>query len=97
MYTTTPDQHFVIAQHPQHAAVTVVCGFSGHGFTFVPVVGEIVADLATTGTTKHPIDLSGCRDSCLSWRGSRRRDSPLHHRGRRPRAVTHGLQERLGR
>jgi sarcosine oxidase len=23
----------------------------------VPVVGEIIADLATTGTTDHPIDL----------------------------------------
>jgi glycine/D-amino acid oxidase-like deaminating enzyme len=30
---------------------------SGHGFKFVPVVGEILADLATTGTTAHPIGL----------------------------------------
>jgi sarcosine oxidase len=37
--------------------VTVACGFSGHGFKFVPVVGEIVADLALTGTTDHPIGL----------------------------------------
>jgi sarcosine oxidase len=57
MYTTTPDQHFVIAQHPGHADVTVACGFSGHGFKFVPVVGEVLADLATTGTTSHPIAL----------------------------------------
>jgi sarcosine oxidase len=57
MYTTTPDQHFVIAPHPQAAQVTVACGFSGHGFKFVPVVGEILADLATTGTTAHPIGL----------------------------------------
>jgi sarcosine oxidase len=35
----------------------VACGFSGHGFKFVPVVGEILADLATTGTTCHPIHL----------------------------------------
>jgi len=57
MYTTTPDEHFVIAQHPAHEQVTVACGFSGHGFKFVPVVGEILADLATEGTTKHPIAL----------------------------------------
>jgi sarcosine oxidase len=57
MYTTTPDEHFVIATHPEHAGVTVACGFSGHGFKFVPVVGEILADLATTGTTAHPIAL----------------------------------------
>jgi sarcosine oxidase len=57
MYCTTPDEHFVIARHPAHEAVTVACGFSGHGFKFVTVVGEILADLATTGTTAHPISL----------------------------------------
>jgi sarcosine oxidase len=57
MYTTTPDEHFVIATHPEHAGVTVACGFSGHGFKFVPVVGEILADLATSGATAHPISL----------------------------------------
>jgi sarcosine oxidase len=57
MYSNTPDEHFVIARHPGHEAVTVACGFSGHGFKFVPVVGEIVADLATVGATAHPIAL----------------------------------------
>lgn len=57
MYSNTPDQHFVIARHPDSANVTVACGFSGHGFKFVPVVGEVLADLATTGATGHPIDL----------------------------------------
>jgi sarcosine oxidase len=57
LYSNTPDEHFVIARHPGHEAVTVACGFSGHGFKFVPVVGEILADLATTGSTKHPISL----------------------------------------
>lgn len=57
MYTNTPDEHFVIAPHPAHENVTVACGFSGHGFKFVPVVGEILADLATTGSTAHPIAL----------------------------------------
>ncbi|MGW1211944.1 N-methyl-L-tryptophan oxidase [Streptomyces sp. NPDC002499] len=58
MYSNTPDEHFVIARHPAHPeSVTVACGFSGHGFKFVPVVGEIVADLALTGATEHPIGL----------------------------------------
>jgi sarcosine oxidase len=57
MYSNTPDEHFVIARHPDSANVTVACGFSGHGFKFVPVVGEILADLATTGSTNHPISL----------------------------------------
>ncbi|MET7937397.1 N-methyl-L-tryptophan oxidase [Streptomyces sp. NPDC005322] len=58
MYSNTPDEHFVITRHPAHTdAVTVACGFSGHGFKFVPVVGEILADLALTGDTPHPIEL----------------------------------------
>jgi sarcosine oxidase len=57
MYTNTPDEHFVIARHPAHERVVVACGFSGHGFKFVPVVGEIVADLVTQGETRHPIGL----------------------------------------
>ena len=57
MYSNTPDQHFVVAQHPDHDNVSVACGFSGHGFKFVPVMGEVLADLATTGRTAHPIDL----------------------------------------
>lgn len=57
LYTTTPDEHFVVALHPQHPNVAVGAGFSGHGFKFVPVVGEILAELALTGTTTHPIEL----------------------------------------
>jgi len=57
LYTNTADEHFVIATHPEHSQVTVACGFSGHGFKFVPVVGEVLADLATTGSTSHPIGL----------------------------------------
>ncbi|WP_418960677.1 N-methyl-L-tryptophan oxidase [Streptomyces tritici] len=58
MYSNTPDEHFVLARHPAHPeSVTVACGFSGHGFKFTPVVGEIVADLALTGATAHPIEL----------------------------------------
>jgi sarcosine oxidase len=68
MYTTTPDQHFVIATHPRHERVTVACGFSGHGFKFVPVVGEILADLALTGATDHPIGLFDPRRPALEAR-----------------------------
>ncbi|GAB3126087.1 hypothetical protein GCM10027289_01340 [Tsukamurella serpentis] len=57
MYTTTPDQHFVIGAHPQAPNVFVACGFSGHGFKFTPVVGEILSDLALEGATRHPIGM----------------------------------------
>ncbi len=48
MYTMTPDRHFVVGPvDGTDGRVTVAAGFSGHGFKFVPVVGEVVADLAT--------------------------------------------------
>jgi sarcosine oxidase len=57
MYTNTPDEHFVISAHPEHPQVAIAAGFSGHGFKFCGVVGEILADLVTEGETNHPIDL----------------------------------------
>jgi sarcosine oxidase len=57
LYTLTPDEHFVIGRHPEHAEVVIACGFSGHGFKFAPVVGEILADLALAGQTRHDIAL----------------------------------------
>ena len=57
LYTLTPDRNFVLGWHPEHPRVVVACGFSGHGFKFSPVVGEIVTDLVTTGSTAHPIGL----------------------------------------
>ena len=45
MYTLTPDEHFVIGAHPRAPRVVVAGGFSGHGYKFAPVVGEIVAAL----------------------------------------------------
>jgi len=57
MYTMTPDGHFIIDFHPQHQNVVLACGFSGHGFKFAPVVGEILADLALLGRTEHDISL----------------------------------------
>jgi sarcosine oxidase len=59
MYTLTPDRHFVIDRHPQFPQVSVACGFSGHGFKFATVVGEILADLAERGHTEHPIGMFG--------------------------------------
>jgi sarcosine oxidase len=57
MYTTTPDEHFLIGLHPRHPEVMVASPCSGHGYKFASVVGEILADLATEGTTRHPIGL----------------------------------------
>ena len=45
MYTLTPDEHFVVGAHPAHANVVVAGGFSGHGFKFAPVIGEVLSAL----------------------------------------------------
>jgi len=55
IYTNTSDGHFIVDHHPEHDNVTIACGFSGHGFKFVSVMGQVLADLATKGTTVNPI------------------------------------------
>jgi len=59
LYTNSPDGHFIIDRLPKHDRVTIACGFSGHGFKFATVVGEVLADLATTGKTDLPITFLG--------------------------------------
>lgn len=56
LYTLTSDQHFVIDIHPRWKNVVFALGFSGHGFKFCSVVGEILADLAQHGKTSLPIE-----------------------------------------
>ncbi len=46
LYTNTPDYDFILDHHPDWSQVVIAAGFSGHGFKFCPVVGELTADLA---------------------------------------------------
>jgi sarcosine oxidase len=57
MYTLTPDLHFLIGRHPHEANVWIAGGFSGHGFKFCSVVGEIITDLIIEGVSFHDIRL----------------------------------------
>jgi sarcosine oxidase len=57
MFTNTPDEHFVIDALPDAPEIIVASPCSGHGFKFVSVVGEILADLALEGGTRHDISL----------------------------------------
>jgi sarcosine oxidase len=59
MYTLTPDQDFLLDLHPRYPQVVIASPCSGHGFKFASVMGEIIADLATDGTTRHPIEPFG--------------------------------------
>ena len=57
LYANSPDENFIIDKLPGFEEnVSIACGFSGHGFKFASVVGEILADLAIKGTTTLPIE-----------------------------------------
>lgn len=46
LYTMSPDEHFVVDQHPDSERVFLVAGLSGHGFKFASVLGEVAAQWA---------------------------------------------------
>jgi sarcosine oxidase len=43
--------------HPEHPQVALAAGFSGHGFKFASVVGEVLADLVEKATTELPVEM----------------------------------------
>jgi len=57
MFTNTPDRHFILDRHPAYPEILIAAACSGHGYKFASVIGEILADLAIDGATRHPIDL----------------------------------------
>ena len=60
LYSNSSDEHFVIDFLPHtEQKVCFARGFSGHGFKFVSVIGEVMADLALKGTTSLPIGFLG--------------------------------------
>ncbi|MCS7006006.1 MAG: N-methyl-L-tryptophan oxidase [Thermoleophilia bacterium] len=57
LFEPSPDEHFLIDRHPESEHAVVAAGFSGHGFKFASVVGEILADLVLEGATRHDLSL----------------------------------------
>ena len=51
-YSMTPDSDFIIDRVPNLENALVAAGFSGHGFKFGILIGQILADLTTRGTTR---------------------------------------------
>ncbi len=56
IFTNTADEHFII-DRLAGSSITLAAGFSGHGFKFCSVVGEILAELALDGGSRHDISL----------------------------------------
>jgi sarcosine oxidase len=57
MFTNTPDGHFMLDLHPQYPQISFASACSGHGFKFVSVVGEIMADLAEHRQSRYNLEL----------------------------------------
>ncbi len=55
MYTMSPDEDFILGLLPQDPRIIVASPCSGHGFKFASLIGEVLADLAIAGTTRHNI------------------------------------------
>ncbi|WP_416966663.1 FAD-dependent oxidoreductase [Streptomyces sp. 4F14] len=51
LYTTTPDEDFVL---DRHGFLVIVSPCSGHGAKFTPLIGAMAADLATGEAEPHP-------------------------------------------
>jgi sarcosine oxidase len=59
MFTNTPDEHFILDTLPGLPQVIVASPCSGHGFKFAAVIGEILAELAVSGATRHDVGWLG--------------------------------------
>lgn len=56
LYTYSKDENFILGPSPESDNVFLATGFSGHGFKFASVIGEILADLAISGSSSLPIE-----------------------------------------
>ena len=57
LFTNSPDGHFILDVLPGSPQVSVAAGFSGHGFKYCSVVGEIMADLSQYGDTPYDLNM----------------------------------------
>ncbi len=56
MYDMTPDEDFILDQHPAGPGVLIGSGFSGHGFKFGVLIGELLAARALGEPPAFPLD-----------------------------------------
>lgn len=56
MYDVTPDEDFILDSHPGGSGVIIGSGFSGHGFKFGILIGELLAALARGVESPVPME-----------------------------------------
>ena len=57
MFTNTPDEDFIVDRIPEFPQIIIAAGFSGHGFKFCSVIGEIIASLVTESEIDLDIEM----------------------------------------
>lgn len=63
IFTNTEDGNFILDFHPEFSRVAVAAGFSGHGFKFCSVVGQIMTELILDGKSELNEDMFRMRQS----------------------------------
>ncbi len=56
MYDMTPDEDFILDLLPGHSNIAIASGFSGHGFKFGPLIGELLASLVMGNDAEFPME-----------------------------------------
>jgi sarcosine oxidase len=57
LFTNSPDEHFILDRHPDFPDIVIAAGFSGHGFKFCSVIGELMADLVLDGAASLDLEM----------------------------------------
>lgn len=57
LYTISSDNDFIIDHHPENENIIFACGFSGHGFKFSSVMGEVLSEMAVNGQSKFDLSM----------------------------------------
>jgi sarcosine oxidase len=69
LFTNSPDEHFILDRLPDNRQVGIAAGFSGHGFKFCSVIGEIMTELMIDDRTR--LDIGMFRLGREALRGTR--------------------------
>ena len=77
IFTNSPDEHFVLDVLPDSPRIAVAAGFSGHGFKFCSVVGELMAELTLDGGTRLDVGMFRLGRKAIRTAAARAGSRPL--------------------
>jgi glycine/D-amino acid oxidase-like deaminating enzyme len=51
-YDVSPDENPILGPHPEHPALLIASGFSGHGLMLAPAAGRVTSELIRLGRSE---------------------------------------------